>query len=119
MTRRKSPTAAQNCRTTARPALGRTQPSNNGETKSETSASLYFPGRSSGHLLRPRYAGEVKSIAILTPEEGTDFGWNQQGVDAAKAAGEKTGVEVMVARRAGLRRRAPDRCASWPTTAPA
>ena len=29
------------------------------------------------------YAAEVKSIAILTPEEGTDYGWNQQGVDAA------------------------------------
>lgn len=42
-------------------------------------------------------AAEVKSIAILTPEEGTDFGWNQQGVDAAKAAGEAAGVEVIVA----------------------
>ena len=39
-------------------------------------------------------AAEVKSIAILTPEEGTDYGWNQQGVDAAKAAGEATGVKV-------------------------
>jgi simple sugar transport system substrate-binding protein len=45
-------------------------------------------------------AAEVKSIAILTPEEGTDFGWNQQGVDAAKAAGKAAGVKVTVA--AGL-----------------
>ena len=35
-------------------------------------------------------AAEVNTIAGLTPEEGTDFGWNQQGVDAAKAAGEAT-----------------------------
>jgi simple sugar transport system substrate-binding protein len=43
------------------------------------------------------FAAEVKSIAILTPEEGTDFGWNQQGIDAAKAAAEAAGVEVVVA----------------------
>ena len=42
-------------------------------------------------------AAEVKSIAILTPEEGTDYGWNQQGIDAAKAAGKAAGVEVVVA----------------------
>ncbi|QPC86235.1 BMP family ABC transporter substrate-binding protein [Mesorhizobium sp. NBSH29] len=42
-------------------------------------------------------AAEVKSIAIVTPEEGTDFGWNQQGVDSAKAAGKAAGVEVIVA----------------------
>jgi basic membrane protein A len=47
------------------------------------------------------YAAEVKSIAILTPEEGTDYGWNQQGVDAAKAAGEATGVKVTVAQGLG------------------
>lgn len=45
-------------------------------------------------------AAEVKSIAILTPEEGTDFGWNQQGIDAAKAAAQAAGIEVNVA--AGL-----------------
>ena len=28
-------------------------------------------------------SGEVKSIAVLVPEQGTDYGWNQQGVDAA------------------------------------
>ncbi|RST85047.1 BMP family ABC transporter substrate-binding protein [Aquibium carbonis] len=42
-------------------------------------------------------AADVKSIAIMTPEEGTDFGWNQQGVDAAKAAAEAAGIEVIVA----------------------
>lgn len=42
-------------------------------------------------------AADVKSIAILTPEEGTDFGWNQQGVAGAKAAAEAAGIEVTVA----------------------
>lgn len=46
-------------------------------------------------------AADVKSIAILTPEDGTDYGWNQQGVDAAKAAAEATGVEVIVAQGLG------------------
>jgi len=46
-------------------------------------------------------AAEVKSIAILTPEEGTDYGWNQQGIDAAKAAGAATGVKVVVAQGLG------------------
>jgi len=46
-------------------------------------------------------AADVNSIAILTPEEGTDYGWNQQGVDAAKAAGKAAGVKVIVAQGLG------------------
>lgn len=42
-------------------------------------------------------AAEVKSIAILTPEDPTDFGWNQQGFEAAKAVAEKYGLEFMPA----------------------
>jgi len=47
------------------------------------------------------WAADVKAIAILTPEEGTDFGWNQQGVDAARAAAAQTGVEIIVAQGLG------------------
>jgi len=47
------------------------------------------------------HAEDVSTIAILTPEMGTDMGWNQQGVDAAKAAGEEKGVEVIVAENLG------------------
>jgi len=47
------------------------------------------------------YAADVDTIAILTPEAGSDFGWNQQGVDAAKAAGAATGVKVIVAEGLG------------------
>ncbi|MCA0042477.1 putative B6 ABC transporter substrate-binding protein [Celeribacter litoreus] len=46
-------------------------------------------------------AEEITSIAILTPETGTDFGWNQQGIDGAKAAGDALGVEVIVAENLG------------------
>lgn len=46
-------------------------------------------------------AADVDTIAVLTPEQGSDFGWNQQGVDAARAAAEATGVEVIVAEGLG------------------
>lgn len=47
------------------------------------------------------FAADVDSIAVLTPEQGSDFGWNQQGVDAAKAAGDATGATVVVAEGLG------------------
>lgn len=40
---------------------------------------------------------EVTAIAILTPEEGTDFGWNQAGHEAAQRAAEAAGVEFIPA----------------------
>lgn len=46
-------------------------------------------------------AADLDSIAILAPEMGTDMGWNQQGVDAAKAAGEAAGLKVIVAENLG------------------
>ncbi|MGE0120304.1 MAG: BMP family protein [Dongiaceae bacterium] len=46
-------------------------------------------------------AAEVTKLAILVPEEGTDFGWNQQGVDAAKAVAEKYGLEFLPAQGLG------------------
>jgi basic membrane protein A and related proteins len=46
-------------------------------------------------------AAEVKSIAVLVPEQATDFGWNQQGVDSAKAVASKMGVEITIAQGLG------------------
>ena len=46
-------------------------------------------------------ADHVESIAILVPEEGTDFGWNQQGVDAAREVAEKYGIEFVPAEGLG------------------
>ncbi|MCQ9147697.1 BMP family protein [Ochrobactrum sp. BTU2] len=55
----------------------------------------------SGWMSSSALAEEITSIAILAPEMGTDMGWNQQGVDAAKAAGEAAGVKVVVAENLG------------------
>ncbi len=46
-------------------------------------------------------AGDVKKIAVLVPEQGTDYGWNQQGVDAARAVAEKYGLEFLPAEGLG------------------
>lgn len=46
-------------------------------------------------------AQEVTSIAIMVPEQGTDYGWNQQGVDAARAVAEQYGLEFMPAEGLG------------------
>ena len=46
-------------------------------------------------------AQEVDKIAVLVPEQGTDYGWNQQGVDAAKAVGSALGIEVVSAEGLG------------------
>lgn len=54
-----------------------------------------------GFVAPASVAAEVDTIAILTPEPGTDFGWNQQGIEAARAAAEATGVEVIVAENLG------------------
>lgn len=42
-------------------------------------------------------AQQIDTIAVLTPEAGTDFGWNQQGVDAARAAAAAMGLQIIVA----------------------
>jgi len=54
-----------------------------------------------GALTAQVFAADVDTIAILTPEEGTDYGWNQQGIDAAKAAAEAAGVELIIAQGLG------------------
>ncbi|MEZ5666536.1 MAG: BMP family protein [Alphaproteobacteria bacterium] len=51
--------------------------------------------------LQPALAADVTSIAILVPEQGTDYGWNQQGVDAARAVAETYGLEFLPAEGLG------------------
>lgn len=46
-------------------------------------------------------AAEVKKLAVLVPEQGTDYGWNQQGVDAARAVAETYGLEFLPAEGLG------------------
>jgi basic membrane protein A len=45
----------------------------------------------------PAAAADVKKLAILIPEEPTDYGWNQQGFDAAKAVAAKYSLQFMPA----------------------
>jgi basic membrane protein A len=42
-------------------------------------------------------AVELKALAIMMPEEPTDYGWNQQGFDAAKAVAAKYHLKFMPA----------------------
>jgi simple sugar transport system substrate-binding protein len=46
-------------------------------------------------------AAEITKIAIVAPEQGTDFGWNQQGVEGARNAAQMTGCEIIVAEGLG------------------
>jgi basic membrane protein A and related proteins len=43
----------------------------------------------------------ITSMAIITPEPGNDYGWNQQGVEGAQAAAESVGATLEVADGAG------------------
>ena len=42
-------------------------------------------------------AAELKALAIMMPEEPTDYGWNQQGFEAAKAVAAKYGLKFLPA----------------------
>jgi basic membrane protein A and related proteins len=38
----------------------------------------------------------VETLGIVAPEKGNDYGWNQQGVQGAEAAGQAQGAKVVV-----------------------
>jgi simple sugar transport system substrate-binding protein len=42
-------------------------------------------------------AVELKALAIMMPEEPTDYGWNQQGFNAAKTVAAKYGLKFLAA----------------------
>jgi simple sugar transport system substrate-binding protein len=56
-----------------------------------------------GHGLNAEAAEEkaIKKIAVVAPEEGTDYGWNQEGVESAKDVAKWLGAEIEVADGAG------------------
>lgn len=43
----------------------------------------------------------ISRIGIVAPEEANDFGWNQEGADAARRLADSLGVEIEVADGAG------------------
>ncbi len=47
------------------------------------------------------HAAELKTIAIVTPEQATDFGWNQQGVAGAQAVADKDHLKLIKAEGLG------------------
>lgn len=46
-------------------------------------------------------AEQVQSFAIVTPEKGSDYGWNQQSIEAARQLAQDHGLELEVADNAG------------------
>ena len=46
---------------------------------------------------RSTHAADLKAIALMLPEEPTDFGWNQQAFNAAKTVAAKYGLKFMPA----------------------
>ncbi len=50
---------------------------------------------------RAQQARQVRKIAIMTPERGTDMGWNQSGIVSARAAAQRLGVQLEIAEGLG------------------
>lgn len=46
-------------------------------------------------------AEDVDIVAIVAPEQGTDFGWNQQGIEGLRRAAQLTGTTAIVAEGLG------------------
>jgi basic membrane protein A and related proteins len=44
---------------------------------------------------------QVENFAIVTPEKGSDYGWNQQSIEAARKIASERGIELEVADNAG------------------
>jgi basic membrane protein A and related proteins len=49
----------------------------------------------------------ISSFAVVTPEEGNEYGWNQQAVEAAEQVSGELGTEVEVADGSGYEEIAP------------
>ena len=43
----------------------------------------------------PSVANKILKMAVIAPETGNDFGWNQQGLDGAQAAADAVGRELI------------------------
>jgi len=65
-----------------------------GSSNNNTSSSS--GGASTGSGTTASASSKVKSIAIATPAKTNDYGWNSQGVAAAKAAASSVGASVNV-----------------------
>ena len=67
-----------------------------GDGTSSTTTSVASVSTTAGAL-----SAKPKKIAIVIPEKSNDFGWNQQGVESAKAIAKELGAQVEVVEEAG------------------
>jgi basic membrane protein A len=65
------------------------------------SATATSTSPSPGSTANPGAGVTVTKLAVVTPEKANDFGWNQQGVEGAKAAAASVGAECLVQDGAG------------------
>ncbi|MHA6729680.1 putative B6 ABC transporter substrate-binding protein [Devosia sp. A369] len=54
-----------------------------------------------GMVVSGAIAADIDTIAIVAPEQGTDFGWNQQGVEGVRKAAEAAGIKAIIAEGLG------------------
>ncbi len=70
-------------------------------TAAPTAAATAAPTAAATATPVPSVANKVTKIGIVSPEKANDYGWNQQGVDGAKAAAASIGAAIEVADGAG------------------
>lgn len=61
-----------------------------------TGAGLLLGAPACGVAQAAGASAKVTQISIATPEKATDYGWNQQGVQAVKQVGRSVGAKVVV-----------------------
>ena len=62
---------------------------------------LFVIGLGQGLISEARAEKSITKMAVVAPEEGNDYGWNQEGVESAKEVAEYLGAEIEVADGAG------------------
>lgn len=72
-----------------------------GDTTTSASTAITVPGSNNGNNGNNGTLGAITKIGIIAPEKGNDFGWNQQGVESARALASELGAEIEVFDGAG------------------
>ncbi|MBW2120611.1 MAG: BMP family ABC transporter substrate-binding protein [Deltaproteobacteria bacterium] len=62
---------------------------------------LFVIGLGQGLVFEAQAEKTITKIAVVAPEEGNDYGWNQEGVESAKDVAKWLGAEIEVADGAG------------------
>jgi basic membrane protein A and related proteins len=70
-------------------------------TAAPTTAPTTAASQAASPTAAPSVANKVTKMGIIAPEKANDYGWNQQGVDGAKAVAGAIGATIDVADGAG------------------